>query len=175
MKIYSAIFLGVVRSLTLSSAAWAAGAPQVTLHVGLSPVGSFEAVNSLVKGTVVPAGAEYRAQDISVETKGFDSQNDLRNEHLRNRYLEVDKFPLAEIKNGIGKNGKFTAVLHWRGKEQPIAGTYKVDGQDFVAQFSVRASDFDIAKISYMGIGAKDEVNVDARMNVMSAPAGAAK
>lgn len=85
----------------------------------------------------------------------------LRDDHMKKKYLEVDKFPEATLTFGKGKAGKGEGKLNFRGIEKEIKGTYKIiDNKEVEAQFDLNMADFKISGIRYMSMGVKDIVNV---------------
>jgi polyisoprenoid-binding protein YceI len=140
--------------------------------------GSFEAHTGSLEGKVTlstphPPGF---AGDLSVDLKTLDTGIGLRNEHLREKYLEVgrgqgfERAVLSEIRLGDVDPGSFqgktsftgTILLH--GVKKTACGQAEVhrDGRSIRvdASFPVSVSDFGIPKPQYLGVGVKNEVKV---------------
>lgn len=99
---------------------------------------------------------------------------DLRDEHLKNKYLEVSKHPKAtlilkdlKLPDDIQKPFEFSATLDLHGVEQLITGTAQLKGnknpQNLTANFKIKLSQFQIDIPSFQGITVAEEVlvNVD--------------
>ncbi len=137
-----------------SALTWAASA---SVDVALSPAGSFKGKTTDVKGFAIKKGAEVSAQNIIVNLKSLKTGIELRDHHtLKN--LETDKYPQAVLISATGKDGKGTGKIRIRGIEKNIAGTYKINGNELLADFKLKLSDFKITNISYMGAGVDNEV-----------------
>lgn len=129
----------------------------VKLTFKLSPVGSFEAKTSMVQGKAIAQGAKVTASGIIVPLKTLTTGMQLRDTHMKDKYLEVSKFPDAELVMGEGENGKGKGTLKIRGVTKPIEGTYKVSGKTVSAEFKFKLSDYNITGVKHLGVGVKDE------------------
>lgn len=109
---------------------------------------------------------------VSVPLGNLDTGMSLRNKHMKEKYLEVDKYPNADLalpkdqlkipSNGVQKaNGTFT--LHGVTKAKEF--TYKVeksgDGYKVEGWFGVNILDHGIAEPGYLGVKVKPNVDVD--------------
>ncbi len=155
MRLALRIFLGVI---TFANFAYAETSANV--DVKLSPAGFFKLVTKDVKGKAIKNGNAVSAENIVVVLKNVNSGISLRDEHTKNKYLEVSKFPDATLVSAKGENGKGTGVIKIKGIEKPISGTYTVKGNELAAQFDLKLSDFGIKGIKYMGVGVNDLVKV---------------
>ena len=168
--------------------AGALAAPANTWHVGPGDVrvicpmtigGSFEATTTALSGSMTPgeAGARAFAGSVAVDLRTLDTGISLRNEHLREKYLEVEKgsgfdtATLSEIDlNGLdagtseGK-GSFTGLLTLHGVKKTVKGTVDVRAQGtglrVRASFPVDLPDYGIGKPRYLGVGVKDTVQIE--------------
>jgi len=139
--------------------------------------GSFEAKTGAIRGTVtLGAPGAALGGDLSVDLATLDTGIDLRNEHLRSKYLEVgrglgfDRAVLSEIRLGAadprGFEGKttFTGTFLLHGATKPIAGQAAIRREGRAvrveASFSVTVPDFGIEKPRYLGVGVRDQVTV---------------
>ncbi len=164
-------------ALAAEGSSWRIARGEVRVACPMTVGGSFEAKTAAIEGTLTlnGPGAALGGQ-ISVDLKTLDTGIGLRNEHLQGTYLEVGKGPgfdhavLAEIRLGSGDphgiQGKtpFSGVFAVHGMKQAISGqaTIRREGSSVrvEAAFPVAVSRFGIAKPQYLGVGVRDEVNV---------------
>lgn len=107
--------------------------------------------------------------DLSVLDTGID----LRNSHMKEKYLEVQKFPKAVIvinpialsSDGIKSDIKkeFTGKLTLHDVTRDIKGTFQFENklQTAKAQFTIKVSDFKIDVPKYLGITVSESVDVE--------------
>jgi polyisoprenoid-binding protein YceI len=140
----------------------AADAPLLVIHVELSPAGSFTAESraAVINGGVRKGGNATIAS-ISLPLDSLSSGIALRDEHMKRKYFEIQKHPIAVLKGISAQEGRFTAKLLLRGVEKEIEGEYQLKGQGAVARFKTTLSDFNIPEPRYMGVGVEDEVEVE--------------
>jgi hypothetical protein len=148
-------------------------AQSVSLRIGLSPLGSFVAESKIVNAVVKKNGDTLKLESAEFSLDSLKSGVELRDEHMKKKYFETEEFPLAKIKNAEGSGGTFRAELELRGVRKEIKGTYTISGEQLIASFSTKMSDFKIPKASYMGIGAKDEVKIECQLPIVSSTASA--
>lgn len=105
----------------------------------------------------------------------------LRNDHMKTKYLEVEKHPTAEIKieevtkfnpaspEGSGLPFKGTLTIH--GVTKPVVGTVDVKKKDkgyaVTANFDAKITDYSIAIPSYAGVTVADSVKVSVQTELM--------
>lgn len=142
------------------ASAAAFGSPMVTIDITLTPVGSFAAKTTSIKGAIDRKGDLLVAQKIEVDLGSLNSGIELRDEHMKKDYFETSKYPVAVLKSAKGKGGKFIGVLNLRQVDSKISGTYEIKDGLVEAKFKTRLSDYKIKKASYMGVGVGDEVSV---------------
>ena len=108
--------------------------------------------------------------DLSTLSTGID----LRDEHMKENYLEVNKFPKAKLKinqlltegiTGLNlptvKNKTFAGTLELHGKSVPINGEFTIDEKNMtMAEFKIKLSDFDIKIPEYLGIKVAELVTI---------------
>lgn len=185
------VALGVAALLPLSlrahAASWIVREGDVRIVCPLSIGGSFEARTKKLSGSVSPGSAptDPWLGEFVVELSGLDTGIDLRTEHMRNEYLEVNKGPdfARAVLSGIrlvgvaadqpaGK-GTFSATLRLHGVERPVMGQVELrrSGQGLRARasFPLVLEDFKIAKPRYLGVGVTDEVTVQVSFETTSA------
>jgi polyisoprenoid-binding protein YceI len=158
---------------------WRVGRGDVRVTCPMTIGGSFDAKTTALTGAVTASARGSRAFDgsLTVDLRTLDTGIGLRNEHLRENYLEVDKGPgfematLSEIDlNGFNADapegkGSFAGLLTLHGVRKTVTGTVDVRqagaGLRVKASFSVDLSDYSIRKPRYLGIGIKDIVQVE--------------
>jgi polyisoprenoid-binding protein YceI len=138
--------------------------------VGTGPEGKLEVVaddkSSKIAGQFV------------FDLNSLNSGIDMRDSHMKEKYLEVEKYPLAKftietinldgniLKNFNKSNLSFSGVLNLHGKDKPISGvtefkTIAKDDLRVIAKFKVKASDFNIDIPSFAGIVVTDEIDIE--------------
>lgn len=104
----------------------------------------------------------------------------LRDRHMREKYLEVDKYPNAEVvvKRSTLKfpdDGKETtadaaATMTLHGKTRPVTLRYgaRRTGESYAVRgsTSINITDFGIKQPGYMGVNVNPVVNIDVRFQV---------
>ncbi len=178
-----------VRTLGADSS-WRVARGDVRVACPMTVGGSFEAKTSAIQGTVTTsaAGAPLGGQ-LSVDLATLDTGIGLRNEHLKNNYLEVgkgqgfDHAVLSDIRLGDvdpqGFQGKtaFTGTFLLHGTTKPVSGqaTIRREGKDVrvEASFPVTISAFGIEKPQYLGVGVRDQVTVNVSLTAEPAEAAA--
>jgi len=156
---------------------WTASAADVRVRCPLTIGGSFEAkTTSLTGHLAAPPGATVLTGELRVDLKTLDTGISLRNRHMLETYLEVQKSPdfesalLSDIDIGtpaqdlVDGQRPFSARLRLHGTTQGVAGvaTLSVRGSTVRvdASFPVRISDYGIAEPRHLGVGVKNEVAV---------------
>ncbi|MFL5784361.1 MAG: YceI family protein [Bacteriovoracaceae bacterium] len=135
--------------------------PKVSVFVSLTPAGSFTAVSEKPKGNLFKQGDSFTADKISVTIESLKTGIDLRDEHFW-KHLNSSKHDKAVLTNLKASGGKATADLEVNGVKKPINISYKVAGEEVVANFAVKASQFGLKKAEYLGVGVEDDVKVEA-------------
>lgn len=151
MKLALIIVLFMYTSVSLSQ--------EAVVDITLRPAGSFKVKSTEVKGVVVQNGDAVEAKNIVIGLKNVKTGISLRDEHTR-KYLDVTKYPTAELVSATGKAGKGQGVIKIRGIEKKIEGEYKIEGEKLVGSFPIKLSEFGITGIKYMGVGVQDEATV---------------
>jgi polyisoprenoid-binding protein YceI len=141
--------------------------------------GSFDAKTTAMTGTVTANGGGSTALDgsLSVDLRTLDTGFALRNEHMRQQYLEVDKGPGYETAtvSAIGLKGlnadqpagkgSFTGSLTLHGVTKTVTGAVDVrpqgGGLRVKATFPVNLSDYSIPEPRYLGVGVRNIVDVE--------------
>lgn len=137
----------------------------VDVTVNLTPLGSFHVTSSKIKGKLLQKGEVYGAKEISVKVNTLKTGIDLRDEHMKKR-LNPKKHPKIIVSNIIAKAGKGKAKININGITKPFNFTYKISGKIMNANFNLNLESFKIKDLSYMGVGAKDKVEVNANIAI---------
>jgi hypothetical protein len=136
---------------------------KITLNVVLTPAGSFQAVSKKPKGNVIKEKGSFSADKISVSIESFKTGIDLRDEHFW-KHLQSSKHSKATISDLKAQGGKGTANLEVNGIKKPVSIAYVEKGQEVEAKFKVKASDFSLPKVEYLGVGVSDVVEIQVTM-----------
>jgi polyisoprenoid-binding protein YceI len=111
---------------------------------------------------------------IFVPLNTLDTSIDLRNKHMREKYLETEKFPNAELQvarsalkipaKGTSTSGEAQGTLTIHGASKPATFKYeaKADGGgiDVTGSMHVNMKDFGITQPSYLGVSVKTDVDI---------------
>lgn len=108
--------------------------------------------------------------DFIVDLTQLDSGIELRDKHLKEKYLEVEKFPKAVLtfqkqKLDLGKNSqKVPAILKLHGESQEIevvlVSELVGDKLKLIAEFELILTDYNIELPSFQGITAAKNVKI---------------
>jgi polyisoprenoid-binding protein YceI len=134
---------------------------KITLSISLSPAGSFQAVSQKLKGNVIKTGESVSADKITVSIESMKTGIDLRDEHTW-KHMNSAKHPKATLSDVKGENGKATGTLEVNGIKKPLGITYKIVGSNVLANFTVKATEFGLKKVEYLGVGVNDLIAVEA-------------
>lgn len=183
MKNFTLSLRHLIVTAMIAPAALAA-APQTEFSAAPEANATFEAVGkpSLLKikghgarvsGNLTLAGSDARGK-FEVALDQFDTGIELRNKHMKEKYLETGKFPTAileidsvelpkDFKPGSEVAGaKFNGRMTIKGVTKPVTGTVKVSGANMAADadFVIDLEQFPIGVPSYMGVTVASSVNV---------------
>src|ERR1700682_1246050 len=161
-----------------SPPSWRITRGEVRVVCPLTVGGSFEARTTSISGSLGPGtgGAAAVAGEVVVDLKTLDTGIGLRNDHMRNAYLETgkgqafDTAVVSDIRLGdaaaesVQGRTRFTGTLLLHGTKKAIAGQADIRREGAVARadasFPVVLADFGIAAPRYLGVGVKNEVQV---------------
>jgi polyisoprenoid-binding protein YceI len=168
----------------VAAGTWPVGQGDVRVMCPITVGGSFDAKTTALSGSVTASASGSPAFEgsLAVDLRTLDTGISLRNDHLREKYLEVDKAPgydkavLSEIDlKGLkadapdGK-GAFTGSLTLHGVKKTVTGPVEVrkagTGLRVKASFPVNLSDYNISEPSYLGVGVKNTVQVEVTFTV---------
>jgi YceI-like domain len=169
---------------------WSVVRGEVRILCPMTVGGGFETRGPLLPGSLALAGVRpvVLGGDLVVDLRTVDTGIGLRNEHLRNAYLEVgkgegfDKAVLSSLALGDvdpetfqGRTG-FTALLSLHGMKVAVKGQADIRREGptlrVEASFPVRIADYGIANPQYLGIGVRNEVQV--KVSLVLGPRAAA-
>jgi polyisoprenoid-binding protein YceI len=176
--------LGVGISFALVITTAAAGSLRVTqgdvsVKCPMTIGGSFDAKTNALSGTITASAAQPSSLEgsLAVDLRTIDTGISLRNDHLREKYLEVergagyDKAVLSAIAlKGLNPDapegkGSFTGSLTLHGVTKTVSGPVEVRkagaGLRVKAAFPVNLPDYNIPEPRYLGVGVKNTVQVD--------------
>lgn len=168
---------------------WTLTSGDVRIRCRLTMGGSFDVVTSAVSGALrqeAPEGTGYSGA-LHVDLAGLDSGISLRNRHLRETYLEIDRGAafreaiLTDVRlenpfaAGAGNHETtFSGNLSLHGVERAVegeAGLTRREGRVRVeARFSLSLADFEIAPPRYLGVGVRDLVRVEVAFEAVVEP-----
>jgi polyisoprenoid-binding protein YceI len=180
------LIIGATNVLGAGPGPWRVVRGEVRVLCPMTIGGSFEAKTKSLTGTVTLAASHpvLLAGDLTVDLEDLDTGIDLRNEHLRNTYLEVSKDAayeravLSEVKLGdvepeaFQGRTAFSGVFTLHGVKKTVTGQADIRREGasvrVEASFPVTIADYAIAKPRYLGVGVKDEVQV--KVSLVAAP-----
>jgi polyisoprenoid-binding protein YceI len=163
---------------------WPVSQADIRVMCPMTVGGSFDVKTNALSGSVSANANRSTALDgsLAVDLHTLDTGISLRNEHLRQQYLEVDKAPgydqavLTQIElQGLNRDapqgkGSFNGSLTLHGVTKPVTGPIEVRkagaGLQVKASFPVRLSDHAIPAPRYLGVGVKDTVLVNVTFSV---------
>jgi len=134
------------------------------------------------QGTLTFSGTSITGT-ATFDLSSLDTGINMRNEHMKNKYLEVGKYPQSKFtftkitlpdsfKGSTDQsisNVPFEGTLNLHGVDQPIKGTAKVEkksGQlSFVGDFSIVIDDYKIPTPGFAGITMASKVDVEVTFN----------
>ncbi len=165
MKLLHLLALAAVVSATSHAPAAFAGDGVAKIKVTLKPAGSFvaESADLKVRGKVTRSGNQVTAEDIILDLDTLKTGIPLRDKHMKEKYLETGKpeFRYAQLMRAQGSGGKLVGELKIHGVTQKFEGTYELSGGKFNGTFPLTIPGFKIEAPRYMGVGVKDEVQVE--------------
>jgi polyisoprenoid-binding protein YceI len=157
---------------------WRIEQGEVRVLVPLKPGGAFEAKTSSLGGTLTVGASRPLpvSGEISVDLATIDTGIDLRNRHLREKYLEIakgkgfDRAVMSEILVSDAQDDAFegrtvfTGMLLLHGVRREVTGTGVVRRQSpgvrVQATFPLTLTDFGVEPPEYMGVGVANKVIV---------------
>jgi polyisoprenoid-binding protein YceI len=183
----SLLMLLASSSVAAEAPSWRIERGDVHILVPLKPGGAFAAHTSSLGGTLTldQAKPARLTGEILVDLATIDTGISLRNQHLREKYLEVskgkgfDKAALSEIllsdADGEAFEGRtaFTGMLLLHGEKHPLQGTAEIrregSSRRVRAEFPLLLTDFGITPPEYLGVGVGNKLLVKAQFTAVPA------
>jgi polyisoprenoid-binding protein YceI len=171
--------------------AWKIEHGDVRITVPLKPGGAFEATTSALAGNVAldTAKPAHLAGEVSMDLATIDTGIALRNQHLRENYLEVakgagyDRAVLSDIRladadgESFTGNTAFTGTMLLHGVKHDVAGKMEVRaegaGRHVRAEFPLNLTDFGVAPPEYLGVGVGSKLLVKVQLTATPGREGA--
>jgi polyisoprenoid-binding protein YceI len=184
--VVSLFALAAPTALGADAAAWRVVRGDVRVTCPMTVGGSFEARTAAIQGTLAlpeAAGAPLSGE-LAADLASLDTGIGLRDEHLKDRYLEVgrgagfDRAVLSQIRLDAAPEGfqgktRFTGTFLLHGTTKPVSGpaTIRREGSSVrvEASFAVVVADYGIEKPQYLGVGVQNEVEV--QVSLVAEPA----
>jgi polyisoprenoid-binding protein YceI len=183
----SSIVVQIVLSLGLSL-----GAPSVASAAGFTLQGATKVsftgkgpAGFKLVGTTEKLSLQDDGQSITftVSLDSLDTGIELRNRHMKEKYLETAKFPQAVLvvkrsellvpAKGETKSGQTKAMLTLHGETREVVLQYRAeraaDQTKVTSQVKLNFKDFGVAIPSYMGVTVKPDIDVDVVFEVTQA------
>lgn len=122
--------------------------------------------------------------ELKLDLQSLNTGINLRDEHMKNKYLEVGSYPTAvltlnsfELEKApaeiLGKleAQKFTGTLTFHGITKPVAGVFdvEVDGKNLniKARYFLQLSEFNIDIPTYAGLKVADKVDIETSFSIL--------
>jgi polyisoprenoid-binding protein YceI len=162
---------------------WRIESGEVRVTVPLRPGGAFEAKSAALAGTLTPAGSlpVTLEGEVALDLATIDTGIALRNQHLREKYLEIAKgkgFDRAvlsgvAVRDAAGPEfegrSAFVGTLLLHGVKGSAAGTAEIRrsgaGVRVDATFPLTLTDFGIQPPEYLGVGVANKVIVHVQLS----------
>ena len=169
----AAALLGLLApaGLAAEGPSWRLEKSDVKIIVPLKPGGAFAATTTAVSGTLTLEGAKPArlVGEVSMDLSTIDTGIALRNQHLKENYLEVakgdgfNKAVLSDIQlteaSGETFDGTtpFTGTMLLHGVKKPVAGTAEIHSEGTSrrvrAEFPLVLTDWGVTPPEYLGVG----------------------
>jgi polyisoprenoid-binding protein YceI len=180
------VVLFVISATMLATGTWRADQGDVRVICPMTAGGSFDVKTKALSGSLTASASGSPSFDgsVTVDLRSLDTGIGLRNEHLRDTYLEVDKGPgydaatISKIDlKGMNPaapagKGSFSGSLTLHGVTKTVEGAVDVrqagTGLRVTGSFPLSLSDYGIRPPRYLGIGVKDTVQVQVVFAVTS-------
>jgi hypothetical protein len=128
---------------------------------------------SVPQGQLVLAQGEWSGE-LKLPVDELDTGLNLRNQHMREKYLKSQSYPFIVLKlvkqkvdpswtfdQGQKASGQLDGVVRIMEQESPVQVHYQIDGNNKVkADFKIKISDYAIGTPEFMGVKVADHVEV---------------
>ena len=135
-------------------------------NLGFNTGGSFSGLEGKI--TFDPQDLPHASFDVSIEAKTINTDNDMRDEHLRSdTYFDVKNYPIihfVSVKVSAAKNnsfllsGKLTLKKETKDIEIPFTAESSTDGYIFDGSFRINRKDF--------GVGGSSTLSENVQVNL---------
>lgn len=118
--------------------------------------------DATIEGSIVKGTLKVKLDDMTTDM-------DLRDRHMKTKYLETAKYPWAVLKLDPTdlKSGKFSGTLTLKGQTKKVTGKLGVTGGQISASFSISMEDFPAIGVpSWLGVTVADEVQIVVKANL---------
>ena len=164
---------------------WKVEKGELRVTVPLKPGGAFEATSASLAGTLTPGGSRpvKLTGEITLDLSTIETGISLRNQHLREKYLQVargrgfDHAVLTDVavNDAAGPDfegrSAFTGSLLLHGVQGRVTGTAEVHrsgaGVRVDASFPLTLTDFGIEPPEYLGVGVGNKVMVRVQLTAL--------
>jgi len=166
-----------------AQSSWLIDGGDVRVNCPLTVGGSFTATTSDLTGALLVPGGPALDGALRVDLRTLDTGIDLRNRHMRDNYLEVERgdgFAFAELSNvelpgsdAARASGTvaFRANLRLHGVVRPVEGEAELTREGtrlrVLARFPVSLEMHDVPPPRYLGVGVRDQVRVEVRFEAV--------
>lgn len=175
-------------SAAVAAPSWRVAAGDLRVVVPLRPGGAFEAKSTALSGTLAVGSGRPLAVtgEVALDLSSVDTGIALRNEHLRDKYLQVakgagfDKAVLSSIvvteaaDAAFAGKSPFTGMLLLHGVSHPVSGTAEFrkvsQGVRVDAAFPLVLTDHAVEPPQYLGVGVAAKVMVKVSFIAVPAP-----
>jgi polyisoprenoid-binding protein YceI len=155
---YTLLLAMALLSFTINSF----GKGKVVATVELSPIGSFEAKSSKIRGRITKnTDGTFTSKKLSLKVTSLKTGIDLRDTHLHKSMLGK-KFKKIVVTDVKGINGKGSAKLMLRGVTKPIRFKYKDSNGKIIINFSINLDKYKFEDINYKGVGVENKLKLEA-------------
>lgn len=154
----------LVLTLALSLSVFA-GDKAIDATVNLSPTGSFQVQADKIKGKLTKKGDGYVAKKLWVNAKKLETGIEVRDDHMKKR-LNVKKHKNIVVSDIKAKGGKGIGKISINGITKKIKFNYTTSGKTLTAKFKVSLKQHQVKDLKYLGVGAKDIVEVVANVPI---------
>lgn len=126
-----------------------------------------------LSGSVVVSATRKLSATLESALDDFKTGIDLRDEHMKKKHLETEKYPKAvltldslPIDPSLEQDVPFDGKLLFHGVERPVSGKAKLTPKDggktveVEAEFSIKLSDFKVDIPHYLGVTVAEDVEV---------------
>jgi polyisoprenoid-binding protein YceI len=169
-KLYPILSLSAVLAIALTAHAKFSASGGDVQFIATGP-GGLKITGTTHQVTVKDDGSNLV---VIVPLSDLDTGIALRNKHMKEKYLETDKYPNAELvvaKSAVKADGAGTAQgtmkIHGKSKEVSVSYNAKKNGASIAIDGTTQLNmkEFGIEVPNYLGVTVKPEVDVNVKFN----------